>query len=103
MSFRVHDEQLLGRYKIILTKTEDLKKNELNALPVHDDRYIKTKIRAYGDNVYTNFGGLNELEDDIECKLFTVIESLLCYESKYCLQLYLENSAYKIVDTQMID
>ena len=44
-------------------------------------------------------------KDDAECKLFTVIsiEYLLCYESKYCLQVYLENSAYKIVDTQMID
>ena len=24
-------------------------------LPVYDDRYIKTKIRAYGNKVYTNF------------------------------------------------
>ena len=31
------------------------KKIELDALPVYNDRYIKTKIRTYGDKVYTNF------------------------------------------------
>ena len=32
---------------------------KLNALPVYDDRYIKTKVRTYGDKVYTNYCGLN--------------------------------------------
>ena len=27
----------------------------MNPLPVYDDRYIKTKIRTYGEKVYTNF------------------------------------------------
>ena len=44
---------------------EDLKNIEVNALPVCDDSYIKTKIRTYGDKIYTNFRGLNEAEDDI--------------------------------------
>ena len=39
----------------------------LSALPVYDDRYIKTRIRTYGDKVYTNFRGLNVREDHIEC------------------------------------
>ena len=55
MSFRVDDEKLLEKYKAIWTKIEDLKNIELNALPVYDDRYIKTKIRTYGDKVYTKF------------------------------------------------
>ena len=38
-------------------KIEDLKNIKLNALPVHDDRYIKTKIRKFGDKVYANFRG----------------------------------------------
>ena len=44
MSFRIDDEKLLEKYKAIWTKIEDLKNIELNALPVYDDRYIKTKI-----------------------------------------------------------
>ena len=43
MSFRTDDEKLLEKYKAILTKIEEMKNIELNALPVYDDRYIKTK------------------------------------------------------------
>ena len=84
MSFHIDDEKLLEKYKTNWTKIEDLKDIELNALPVYDDRYIKTKMRTYGNKVYTNFHGLNVLEDDIECEFFTVIsiDSLLVYESK---------------------
>ena len=47
----------------------------------------KTKIRAHGDKVYTNFLPLNVPEDDVECKSFTVIsiDSLLVSENKYYL------------------
>ena len=59
MSFYIDDEKQLEKYKAILAKIEDLKNIELNALPMYDDRYIKTKIRTYGFRVYTNFRGLN--------------------------------------------
>ena len=66
MSFRIDDEKLLEKYKAIWTKIKDLRNIELNALPVYDDTYIKTKIRTYSDKVYTNFLGLNVAEYDIE-------------------------------------
>ena len=85
MSFRIDDEKLLEKYKAIRTKIEDFKNIELNALPVYDDRYIKSKIRTYGDKIYTNFCDLNVPEDDIECESFTVIsiDSLLVYKNKF--------------------
>ena len=54
MSFHIDDEKLSQKYKAISTKTEDLKNIELTALPVYDDRYIKTKIRTYDNKVYAN-------------------------------------------------
>ena len=51
MSFHRDDEKLLEKYKAIWTKIEDLKNIELNALPVYDDKYIKTKIRTYKEKV----------------------------------------------------
>ena len=69
MPFRLNDAKLLENYKTIWTKIEGLKNIELNALTVYDDRHIKTKIRTHGDKVYTNFGGLNVPEDDIESHL----------------------------------
>ena len=41
------------------------------ALPVYDDRYIKTKIITHGDKVDTNFCGLNVPENDVEYESFT--------------------------------
>ena len=58
--FCVYDEKR-EKYKTILTEIEDIK---LNALPVYDNRCIKTKIKTYRDKVYTNFCGLNVPEDD---------------------------------------
>ena len=105
MSFHIHNKKLLEKDKAIWTKVEDLKSIELNALPVYDDSYIKTKIRTYGDKVYTNFHGLNVPEDDIEYESFTVIsiDSLLVYENKYYLQVHLDNCVYKIANKQMTD
>ena len=75
----------------------------LNAWGVYYDRYVKTKIRTFGDKVYTNFYGLNVSEDDIECESFTVIsiDSLLVFSKKCYLQIYVDNSAYTIVSKQM--
>ena len=105
MSFQIDNEKLLGRYKAIWTMIEDLKNIKLNALPVYDDKLMKTKTRTFGDKVHTNFRGLNVPEDDKEWESFTVISinSLLVYDKEYFLQVYLENCAYKIVNKQMAD
>ena len=44
-------------------------------------------------------------EDGVECESFPIayIDSLLGYENKYFLQIYLDNCVYKILDTQMTD
>ena len=105
MSFRIDDEKLLEKCKTIWTKIKDLKNIELNALPVYNDRYIKTEIKIYGDKIHTNFRSFNVSEIDIECGSFTVIsiDSLLAYVSKYYLQVYLDNCAYRIANKQMIN
>ena len=82
MSFQIDDDKVLQKYKTIWAKIEDLKNIELNALPAYDDRYIKTKIRTYGDKVFTNFHGLNLQQDDIECESFTVILLILYLYTK---------------------
>ena len=66
---------------------------------------MKTKIRTFGDKVYTNFRGSNVPEDDTGCENFTVfsIVSLLVYDKKYHLQAYLDSYAHKIINKQMTD
>ena len=66
-------------------------------MPVYDDRYIKTKMRAYGYKLYTNLCGLNVPEDAVEWESFTIIsiDSWLVYENKYCLKVYLQSVLQK--------
>ena len=49
--------------KLFGLKLRILNNIKLNALPVYDDRYIKTKLRTYGDKFYTNFRGSNVSEE----------------------------------------
>ena len=62
---------------------------------------MKTKLRKYGDKVYTNFDVLSVPEDGVECESFTInsIDSLFNYKNKYCLQVYLDKCSNKIVNT----
>ena len=82
-----------------------MKNIELDALPVHDDRYINIKIGPYCDKVFTTFRGLNVPGDDIEWKSFTVISiySLLVYRNKPFLQVNLDNCTYKIANKQVTE
>ena len=71
--------KLLEKYKTIWTKNKDLKIIELNALPVSDNWYIRTKIGTYGDKASINFRDLTMPKDVVECECFWVISiNYLC-------------------------
>ena len=59
MSFKVSDNKLLKKYKKIWEKVCNLLIIEFDSEPVYDDvdKYIKTKIKMYGDRVNTNVQG----------------------------------------------
>ena len=81
----IDDQKLLENYKAYLTKIADLRNIRLN---VKDDRYITTKIRTYGDKVYTNFHDLNVSKYGVESESLKIlsISFLLVYGNKYYLQ-----------------
>ena len=93
MPLHIDGDKLLEKDKSIWTKPNNLKYIKLNVLVVYDIRYIKTKIRINVNKVNTNFHGLNVPDDNVECEPFTIIsiDSLVVYESKYYLQVYLDN------------
>ena len=59
------------------------KKTFENQERFYDDRYIKIKMKAYGDKVYTKCHGSNVPKDDTACESFTAIsiDSLLVNEN----------------------
>ena len=59
MSFKVIDNKLLKEYTKILEKVSNLMNLKFDSEPVYggNDKYIKTKIKLYGDKINTNFQG----------------------------------------------
>ena len=57
LSYKISDKQLLKKYNQILKKIEKLLKIEFDSTPVYgdNDKYIKAKIKIYGNSVITNF------------------------------------------------
>ena len=76
----------------------------MNSFPLYDDRYIKAEIKRYSNKVYNKFSNLTVQEKEVECTSLTIISiySLLAYYNKYYMQVYLDNSAYNIVNTGML-
>ena len=57
MSFKVTYKKLLKKYTKIWEKVSGLMNIEFNSEPLYGDgdKYIKTKIKSYGDRINTNF------------------------------------------------
>ena len=57
MSFRATNKQLLKNNNKIWGKVEKLMRIDFESKPVYgdDDKYIKTKIKTYADNMIINF------------------------------------------------
>ena len=57
MTFRANDKQLLKNHNKVWEKVEKLMKINFESKPVYgdDDKYIKTKIKTYADNMIINF------------------------------------------------
>ena len=71
MSFKVNDKKLLKNYNIIWEKTENLMGTDFESKPVYgnDDKYIKTKMKIYAKNLFTNFHN--------KCLSITMIDSVI--------------------------
>ena len=80
----IDDDMLLEKCKCKWTKIEELKGTELSAILVHDDNYIKTKIRTNSHKVAREFHGLVVPENGIESGCITIISInfFFIYEKK---------------------
>ena len=83
-------------------KIEKLMKIDFNTKPIYgdDDKYIKTKIKTYEDNITTNFynkkGSKKVPKEKIphKCLSIIILDSILYAYEKYHPQILLEESKY---------
>ena len=87
MSFRVKDKQLLKNYNKIWEKVEKLMKIDFDSKPVYgnNDKYIKTKIKAYEKRIITNFHNKKTPKEKAPCKCLSIpmIDSVIKANEKY--------------------
>ena len=73
MSFKISDKQLLKKYNQIWKRVEKLLKIDFDSKSVYvddNDKYIKTKIKIYGDSVNTNFQDKKMPKEKVPCKCY---------------------------------
>ena len=98
MSSTVIDNKLLKQYTKIWERVSSLKNIELDSGPVYgdNDKYIKAKIKSYGDKINTNFQDKRIPKENAPCKclpsimLYSVIRvnnpQTLLQEYKYVIK-----------------
>ena len=75
MSFKVSDNKLLKKYNEIWKRVGNLLSIGFHREPVYGDvdKYIKTKIKMYGDRVNTNFQGKKVPKESASYKCISLI------------------------------
>ena len=110
MSFRANNKQLLKNYNKIWEKVEKLLKIDFESKPVYsdDDKYIKTKVKIFADNMIINFHNKKMTKQKAPCKCLSIIilDSVIKANKKYYPQTLLEECKYvqkKIKIENLID
>ena len=69
---------------------------DFNTKPTYgdDDKYIKTKIKRYEDNIATNFSFVPEEKILHKCLSIIILHSILFAYEKYHPQIFLEECKY---------
>ena len=87
MSFKIGSDKLLKTYNKIWEKISNLMSIEFDSEPVYgdNDKYIKTKIKMYGDRVNTHFQGKKVPKEDIsyKCLPLIMLDSINRVNKKY--------------------
>ena len=105
MSFKVSDNKLLKKYNKIWEKVGNLLNIEFDSEPAYGDidKYIKTKIKMYGDRVNTSFQGKKVPKENASYKCLSLImlDSLIRVNKKYYPQTLLEECKHVIRKNKM--
>ena len=105
MYFKVSDNKLSKKYKKIWETVGNLLSIEFDSEPIYGDvdKYIKTKMKMYGDKVNTNFQGKKVPKENASYKCISLImlDSVIRVNKKYYPQTLLEECKYVIRKNKM--
>ena len=109
MSFLVDDKELLKEYTKVWEKKKDLIRKKIDAKPIYGDKYIKTKVKSYNNNIRKNFHGEGNSRKvpkgswSYTCLLLIMLDSVIKVGKKYYFQTLLEECKYKLTKMKVED
>ena len=85
-------------YTEIWSKIKSILNIKFHSQPIYDNKYIKTKVKAFNNTINTLFSGDEIPKERIEyvCIAAICIDSVLRIDKKNYPQVYLEQCKYKI-------
>ena len=107
MSFIARDCRLLNKCTKIWERFSSLMNIELNSKPVYgdNDKYIKTKIKSYGDGINTNFKGekIPIQNASYKCLSLILLDSVIRVNKRYYPQTLLKECKYFLKKTKKLN
>ena len=96
-TFLIEDESVFLKYTKIWNKIKMLLSVKFHSQPIHDDRYIKTKVKTFGETINTLFSDnkVPKEKNHYICIAANCFDSVLKIERKNHPQVYLEQCKYQ--------
>ena len=103
MSFKIEDEDVYLKYNEIWNKIKSMLNVKFHSQPIHDDTYIKTKVKTFNNSINTLLSGDEVRKERIHyvCIYAICIDSVLRRDKKNYPQVYLEQYKYKIKNKEL--
>ena len=103
MSFFIKDNVVWEEYQHIWDVIKDKLGIEFHSEPVYEYKYWKAKVREFDSVTKTNFLGNDMPKENMHytCIACITIDSVINFNKKNHLQVYLEECKYRIKKTQM--
>ena len=93
MSFEIEEKSIYLKYPEMWNKIKSILNVKFHSQPIYDDKYIKTKVKAFNNIINTLFSGDEIPKERIHlyvCISAICIDSVLRTDKKNYLQVYLE-------------
>ena len=105
MSFLIEDDSVYLKYTRIWNKIKGLLNVKFHSQPIHDDKYIKTKVKTFNETINTLFSDnkVSKERSHYICIAAICIDSVLKIEEKNHPEVYLEQWKYKIKRRKPVD
>ena len=105
MSFLIEDENVYLKYTKNWNKIKKLQNLKFHSQPIHNNKYIKTKVKTFDETINALFSD-NKVPKDRShyiCIVAICIDSVLKNKGKNHPQVYLERWKYKIKRRKPVD